>query len=61
MKKYLLVTVLGMALVSSCSITTSANSSENTSNSIASESTSSGNSDSKKFNFDYGKDDFRTL
>ena len=45
MKKYLLVTVLGMALVSSCSITTSANSSENTSNSIASESTSSGISD----------------
>ena len=59
MKKYLLVTVLGMALVSSCSITTSANSSENTSNSIASESTSSGNSDSKKFNFDYGNDDFK--
>ena len=59
MKKYLLVTVLGMALVSSCSVTTSANSSENTSNSIASESTSSGNSDSKKFNFDYGNDDFK--
>ena len=59
MKKYLLVTVLGMALVSSCSVTTTANSSENTSNSIASESTSSGNSDSKKFNFDYGNDDFK--